>query len=100
MKILNVEGEVLDSVNWIIVNWRLSTERGERLQGLCDLLCLFGHLMQQDCLQKSVHSVTVRALKARCLCNTKKSLPFAENEKVQHLNSIHAEGSQNRGFGR
>lgn len=33
------------------------------LQGLCDLLCLFGQLTQQNCLQMSVHNVTVHNLK-------------------------------------
>lgn len=42
------------------------------LQGLCDLLCLFGQLTQQNCLQMSVHNVTVHNLKvhteALCAC--------------------------------
>lgn len=47
------------------------TERDGCLQGLYDLLCLFGQLTQQDCLQISVHNVTMCALKVHCLCHIK-----------------------------
>lgn len=55
--------------------WRISAERDGCLQGLCDLLCLFGQLTQQDCLHISAHNVTVHALKVHCVCHTKRSVP-------------------------
>lgn len=43
---------------------------GERyLQGLYDLLCLFGKLTQEECLHMSVHNSTVNALKVHLPCH-------------------------------
>lgn len=58
----------------------LSAGRERYLQGLYDLLCLFGKLTQEECLHMSVHNSTVNALKVHLPSHVEHSVPFWKNK--------------------